>query len=99
MLVHYFDTVAGYLSKVSANHLLVLFFSIRTTFNLFQNLKIEFDAKLLIFSLIFTFVFDFPKKRHANRLEFETIILCNIGFKHKTMQKREAYISKTSSYK
>lgn len=41
VLVHHFDTVAGSLPNCSASHLLVRFFSAKTTFSLFISLFIS----------------------------------------------------------
>ena len=50
-LVHHFETVAGSFPSCSASHLLVFFFSAKTTFSLFKSLsiipKIELYAKII----------------------------------------------------
>ena len=54
LFVHHFETVAGFLPSSFASQLFVLFFSARTTFNLFISSIfkiIAFNAKLIILFL------------------------------------------------
>lgn len=59
LFVHHFDTVAGSFPIFSANHLLVRFFSTKTTLILFKSSLISvfqfaIDAKIVIFLTIKT---------------------------------------------